>query len=62
MARGEGKGGHIVNEDGATVSNGKAGDESLDREDDDPDAHKPLSDILIRDLTAHRLPPGFASR
>ncbi len=27
---------------------------SLDGEDEDGDDHKPLSDILIRDLTAHR--------
>ena len=51
---GEGEGGHTGNEDGATVSNGEAGSESSDGEDEDADGHKPLSDILIRDLTAHR--------
>ena len=50
---GEGEGGDIVNEDGGTGPNG-AGGESLDGEDEDADDHKPLSDILIRDLTAHR--------
>jgi ParB family chromosome partitioning protein len=52
-ASGEGEGGGAVNEDGRTDPNG-AGGESLDREDEDADDHKPLSDILIRDLTAHR--------
>jgi len=50
---GEGEGGHTVNEDGGAVPNGEEG-ESLDGEDQDGDGHKPLSDILIRDLTAHR--------
>jgi ParB family chromosome partitioning protein len=50
---GEGEGGGAVNEDGRTDPNG-AGGESLDREDEDTDDHKPLSDILIRDLTAYR--------
>ena len=53
VAAGEGEGG-LVDEDGGTVSNGAVGGESLDREDEDADDHKPLSDILIRDLTAHR--------
>jgi ParB family chromosome partitioning protein len=51
---GEGEGGHPVNEDGGAVRNDMAGSESLDGEDEDADDHKPLSDILIRDLTAHR--------
>ena len=51
---GEGEGGHTVHEDGGTGPNGEAGGESLDGEDEDGDDHKPLSDILIRDLTAHR--------
>jgi ParB family chromosome partitioning protein len=51
---GEGGGGLTRNEDGATVLNGEAGNESSDGEDEDADGHKPLSDILIRDLTAHR--------
>ncbi len=49
----EGEGDHSVHEDGGTGPNG-AGGESLDGEDEDADDHKPLSDILIRDLTAHR--------
>jgi ParB family transcriptional regulator, chromosome partitioning protein len=52
-ASGEGEGSHTVNEDGGAVPNGEKG-ESLDGEDEDGDDHKPLSDILIRDLTAHR--------
>ncbi len=52
-ASGEGEGGHTVHEDGGTAQNGEEG-ESLDGEDEDGDGHKPLSDILIRDLTAHR--------
>src|SRR5258708_7345780 len=50
----EGEGGHTVHEDGGTGPNGEAGDEGLDGEDEDGDGRKPLSDILIRDLTAHR--------
>jgi ParB family chromosome partitioning protein len=52
-ASGEGEGGHTVHEDGGTAPNGEEG-ESSDGEDEDGDGHKPLSDILIRDLTAHR--------
>jgi ParB family transcriptional regulator, chromosome partitioning protein len=51
---GEGEGGHTGNEDGITVLNGEAGREGSDGEDEDADGHKPLSDSLIRDLTAHR--------
>ena len=47
---GEGEG---RDDDGGSGLNG-AGDESLDGEDEDGDDEKPLSDILIRDLTAHR--------
>ena len=50
----EGEGGDTINEDGGTVRGGEAGDERLDGEDEDADDHKPLSDILIRDLTAYR--------
>src|SRR5258708_5200752 len=53
-ASGEGEGGHSVHEDGGTGPSGEAGGECLDGEDEDGDGHKPLSDILIRDLTAHR--------
>ncbi|MFN5570535.1 MAG: ParB/RepB/Spo0J family partition protein, partial [Bradyrhizobium sp.] len=49
---GEGEGGEASDEDGATRPDG-AGRESLDGEED-ADDEKPLSDILIRDLTAHR--------
>jgi ParB family transcriptional regulator, chromosome partitioning protein len=51
---GEGEGGNSVNDDGGTVPNGMTGGNTLDAEDEDADDHKPLSDILIRDLTAHR--------
>jgi ParB family chromosome partitioning protein len=51
--RGGGEGGDTVKKDGGTGPNG-AGGESLDGEDENGDDHKPLSDILIRDLTAHR--------
>jgi ParB family chromosome partitioning protein len=51
---GEGEGGHPVNDDVGTGQNDEAGGNTLDREDEDADDHKPLSDILIRDLTAHR--------
>ena len=50
---GEGEGGDASDDDGGSGPNG-AGDESLDGEDEDADDEKPLSDILIRDLTAHR--------
>ena len=48
-----GEGGDTVSDDGGTGPNG-AGGESVNGEDEDGDDHKPLSDILIRDLTAHR--------
>ncbi|WNV11834.1 ParB/RepB/Spo0J family partition protein [Tardiphaga sp. 709] len=50
---GEGEGGDAVY-DGGTGSNGEAEGDSLCAEDEDADDHTPLSDILIRDLTAHR--------
>src|SRR6266571_3091984 len=50
----EGEGGHSVHEDGGTGPDGEAVGDGLDGEDEDSDDHKPLSDILIRDLTAHR--------
>ena len=50
---GEGEGGDTANENGEADSNG-AGGNTLGREDEDGDDHKSLSDILIRDLTAHR--------
>ncbi|MGM4887531.1 ParB/RepB/Spo0J family partition protein [Tardiphaga sp. 11_C7_N12_6] len=50
---GEGEGGDAVF-DGETGSNGEAEGDGLGAEDEDGDDHKPLSDILIRDLTAHR--------
>jgi ParB family chromosome partitioning protein len=51
---GEGEGDDTVNEDGGSVPNDAPVGESLNGEDEDGDDHKPLSDILIRDLTAHR--------
>jgi ParB family chromosome partitioning protein len=50
----EGEGDGTVDDDGGTVRNGEAKGESFDREDEDAEDRKPLSDILIRDLTAHR--------
>jgi len=50
----EGEGDHSVHEDGGTGPNGEAVGDGLDGEDEDSDDHKALSDILIRDLTAHR--------
>jgi len=52
VVSGEGEGGEAIDDNGGTSPNG-AGGESPDREDEDCDDHKPLSDILIRDLTAH---------
>jgi ParB family transcriptional regulator, chromosome partitioning protein len=51
---GEGEGGHSLHQDGGTGPNVEAVGDGLDGEDEDGDDHKPLSDILIRDLTAHR--------
>ncbi len=51
---GEAEAGHTVNDDGGTIPDGEAGGKNFDAEDEDADGHKPLSDILIRDLTAHR--------
>ena len=48
---GEGEGGHTANDGGATGPEGEAGGDTSDGEDVDADGHKPLSDILIRDLT-----------
>lgn len=50
----EDKGGRPVNEDGGTGPNGEAVGDGFEGEDEDANDHKPLSDILIRDLTAHR--------
>jgi ParB family chromosome partitioning protein len=52
-ASSEGDSGEASDDDGGTGPNG-AGGESLEGEDEDGDDHKPLSDILIRDFTAHR--------
>jgi ParB family chromosome partitioning protein len=51
---GEGEGGDTVNDHGSTSLNGEPGGDTFDAEDEDADDHRPLSDILIRDLTAHR--------
>lgn len=45
---------HRVNDADKVVVEGGREADSLDREDEDGDGHRPLSDILIRDLTAHR--------
>jgi ParB family chromosome partitioning protein len=50
----ESEGGHAVHGDGGADPSGEAGGETSDPEDEDADGNKPLSDILIRDLTAHR--------
>jgi ParB family chromosome partitioning protein len=50
---GEGEGRATSNDEGGTGPDG-AGRESVDGEDEECDDEKPLSDILIRDLTAHR--------
>jgi ParB family chromosome partitioning protein len=49
-----GEDGHPVDEDGASGPNRENGGEHSEKEDEDADDHKPLSDILTRDLTAHR--------
>ena len=53
-ASGEGERGDTADDDGGTGPKGEAGSDGTDGEDEDADGHKPLSDILIRDLTAHR--------
>jgi ParB family chromosome partitioning protein len=53
-ARGEGEGGHANHEDDGIGPDGEPGGDTSDPENEDADGHKPLSDILIRDLTAHR--------
>ncbi len=50
----EGEGGETANDDGGTGPNNEPCGDALGAEDEDADDHKPLSDILIRDLTAHR--------
>ncbi|MGH6703338.1 MAG: chromosome partitioning protein ParB, partial [Bradyrhizobium sp.] len=51
---GEGEAGHTVTGDGAVSASGETGGGTQEGDDEDADDHKPLSDILIRDLTAHR--------
>ncbi|MBY0373159.1 MAG: ParB N-terminal domain-containing protein, partial [Bryobacteraceae bacterium] len=51
---GEGEGGDTADDGGGTGPNCELGSDGTDGEDEDADGHKPLSDILIRDLTAHR--------
>ncbi|WP_213775286.1 ParB/RepB/Spo0J family partition protein [Bradyrhizobium sp. dw_78] len=53
-ANGEGEGGDTGDDGGATGPDGEPGGDTLDAEVEEADDHKPLSDILIRDLTAHR--------
>lgn len=50
---GEGEGAHTIHGDVGSQPNGDTEGNMLDA-DEDGDCHKPLSDILIRDLTAHR--------
>ena len=50
----EGEEDGTLDDDGGTVPNGMARSGNLEGEDEDADDHKPLSDILIRDLTALR--------
>lgn len=50
---GERGGADNIHDDGGADPNGEAGGDTFG-EDEDGDDHKPLSDILIRDLTAHR--------
>jgi ParB family chromosome partitioning protein len=52
-ANASGEGGEGSDDDGGSGLNG-SGNESLAGDDEDSDDEKPLSDILIRDLTAHR--------
>ena len=54
LVTGEGEGRDTANDGGGTGPEGEPGGDTLDPEDEDADDHKPLSDILIRDLTAHR--------
>ena len=51
---GEGEADHTVTVDRAVSASGETGGGTQDGDDEDADDHKSLSDILIRDLTAHR--------
>ena len=51
---GEGEGGDTANDEGGTGRNDEAGGDTQDAEVEGADEYKPLSDNLIRDLTAHR--------
>jgi ParB family chromosome partitioning protein len=53
-ASGEGEGGDTASDDGGTGPSGEPGGDTLDAENENDDDHMPLSDILIRDLTAFR--------
>jgi len=46
--------GYSVTEDGEIVADAQPGSDTETAEDEDTDESKPLSDLLIRDLTAHR--------
>lgn len=50
----EGEGGPIAGDGDAPGPHGETGGVSSDNADEDADDHRPLSDTLIRDLTAHR--------
>jgi ParB family chromosome partitioning protein len=53
-AEAEGEAGYNVTEDGEIVADAQPGSDAETVEDEDTDESKPLSDLLIRDLTAHR--------
>ena len=53
-ANGEGEADHIGGEGGEATANDKVGPDVAGSQDEDADEGKPLSDILIRDLTAYR--------
>ncbi len=53
-ANGEGEAGHISGEGGGATANGGTERQVAGSQDEDTEEGKPLSDILIRDLTAYR--------
>jgi hypothetical protein len=46
--------GYTITEDGEIIDGDEGRTSTIDTEDEDTDDDKPLSDLLIRDLTAHR--------
>jgi len=53
-AEAEDEAGYSVTEDGEIVADAQPSSDTETAEDEDTDESKPLSDLLIRDLTAHR--------